>query len=186
MRYVSNLVYRHIFARLLRHWMKFCKHWIDKSSCQNLIWLTSSARTFISILISKWNVSFIQLLTHSIIKIFRQPCSWNILRKVGIKNILQFSSSWLTYACQLSYSDTQLFFPKAHLLTTCFCWKYFQHFCCAFLFLPDLSNIFPHVHKIRQLCYITRSCGKPDVLFVITCELSNVANISCVIFQRKF
>ena len=44
------------------------------------------------------------------------------------KYILQFSSSWLTYACQLSYSDTQLFFPKAHLLTTCFCWKYFRHF----------------------------------------------------------
>ena len=76
-------------------------------------------------------------------------------------------------------------FSKSAFVNNVLLLEIFSTFFCAFLFLPDLSNIFPHVHKIRQLCYITRSCGKPDVLFVITCELSNVANISCVIFREN-
>ena len=80
-------MHRHMFASLFASYNEILQ-WLDwHRQLSEFDLVTSRTRTFISILISKRNVSSIQLLTHSIIKIFRQQRSWNILRKVCIKNI---------------------------------------------------------------------------------------------------
>ena len=136
-----------IYLYILRHNFKFAHVW----QLSSFIWTIPSARNIIVF-------SLMHVIFHSFDYVFLKNstqlkcCSSRY--ETLYQKVLQFSSSWLTYACQLSYSNTQLFFQKR------ICWKRalgktFSTFFCAFLCQPDLSDIFL-MFKDRQLYYITR------------------------------
>lgn len=129
------------YPNLLRHTIKFAHGWqLSKFICV----ISQSEMSFLFSHVHKLNMFMYSIISMDFYK--TAPRSWNILQKFVSKHIQQFSSSWLTYACQLSYSNTQLFSPKR------ICWqrafvRTFSTFFCAFHFQPDLSDIFPHVQR---------------------------------------